>query len=207
MVDCFFEPDAPECQAGFGEETTQVGEETSDYYQMVLDDEEEFLDYYGQNPTMAKLAFIALASQGAIYTGLMAFRHAIAYNNENDVYKNGSAVVFDKFDWVMWAEYLFYYGSFGLFSLGWLTQLLDLFGVAGYFNFMTWGWALGMLGPLNYMVAFLFLYVAYEKTYNCMMDDDDANQVVCGAIYPKVWTAMKEWTMFEMIIWGMAPTK
>ena len=73
----------------------------------------------------------------------------------------------------MWADYIAYYGAIALFGLGWITQLLDLFGVAGYFNFMVWGWGLGVVGPLAAGVAMLLAYISYEKLWNCMLDEDE----------------------------------
>ena len=182
--DCFLDDTAPGCPGApvVDDNTTpETGDdmmmEDKDYMQMVLDDEHEFWDEYGRHPMFAKLAFIALASQGLIYASLKAFRHRIAYYNSDDlkVYENVSSVVFESFDWVMWADYIAYYGAIALFGLGWVTQLLDLFGVAGYLNFMVWGWGLGMVGPLAASVAMLFVYISYETSWDCMLDDDDTN--------------------------------
>ena len=41
----------------------------------MLDDEAEFLEWYGGYGNWPKIGFIALASQGLIYTSLKLFRH------------------------------------------------------------------------------------------------------------------------------------
>ena len=57
-----------------------------DYMQMVLDDEHEFWDEYGRHPVFAKLAFIAIASQGLIWASLKArFRPDLHFIRLDDV--------------------------------------------------------------------------------------------------------------------------
>ena len=212
MADCFFDDTAPGCPNAPVPEPTPVAEditmeEMSDPYQMVLDDEHEFWEEYGRNPLFAKLAFIAVASQGLIYASLKAFRHRIAYYEDKGRYEFVSAVVFDSFDWVMWADYIAYYGAIALFGLGWITQLLDLFGVATYINFLVWGMGLGVGGSLVASVAFLFVYIAYEQSWNCMMDDVDVNQSLCATINADTAATMRTWAFVTMSAWMMVPVK
>lgn len=194
-VDCSFFPEDPSCQAG----GAVAESEGSDYYQMVLDDEAEFLENYGGMATMAKIGFLALASQGLIYTGLKAFRVT-----QGRIYYMWSDTVWDGFNWQRWANYFGYYGSFGLFAIGWITQLLDLFGVASGLNWIVWGWVLGTVGPINAFLAQLFLYLGYEMSWNCAEDESNENTGVCAALRQTLWDQLLEWMQMQGEVWAMA---
>ena len=205
MADCDFFPDSPECQDPV-EPDFDDEEGSSEYYQMVLDDEKEFLEEYGGMPAIAKLGFLVLASQGMVYTGLQAFRYGdLEYFDDDDLEEVDIMVNWDK-----WSKYIMYYGGFGLFSLGWVFQLLDLLGIAGPLNFMIWGWGLGTLGPLLYAVAVFMEYWMYERAYNCSENYENDNSVTQAASraicegymsYPKL--IMNEWILYSAEAWAM----
>ena len=205
---CDFNPSDPACQDPLDDlDASNATEgENSDYYNEVLQEEQEFLEEYGGMPAIAKLGFLVLASRGMVYTGLQAFRYVdFEYFDDDDL-----EYVDIKVNWDKWAKYLMYYGGFGLFSLGWLFQLLDLLGIAGPLNFMVWGFGLGMLGPLVYAVAVFMEYFMYERAYNCSENYENDNSVTQAASraicegymsYPKL--IMNEWILYSSEAWAM----
>ena len=165
MTDCFFFPNDPDCDPAV---VTPGGDSSGlTPYEMVLKDEQEFLEEYDMG-MFPQLVFLQVAASGAAYSALRLFRY-----QSGDTYYAGGDLL--DTNWYKLANQIMLYGALGLFSSGFFTQLLDLFGIATYFNLMWWGWALGTVGLLASGVANSLLFWAYDRNYDCSMDAANAN--------------------------------
>ena len=70
-------------------------------------------------------------------------------------------------NWFGLAANIKYYGMIVLFGVGFVTQLLDLFGIGTMINLYWWGWAMGTFGMLLSGVANAMLYWQYDRNYAC----------------------------------------
>ena len=64
-----------------------------------------------------------------------------------------------KIRWSYLGQYAFYYGGVALFGLGFIMQLLDLFGILSYLNFLVWGCGLGVFGSLVYSMYIMKMVI------------------------------------------------
>ena len=139
-------------------------------------DEQEFLDENDLG-MWAQLAFLQVAASGVVYTGLSLFR----YQSGDAYYASGDLI---SMNWWKLANQIMLYGAFGLFSVGYVTQLLDLFGIATSFNFFWWGTINAFLGTAVSLFANAMLFWAYDRNYACSMDSGDSNQASCASFGP-----------------------
>jgi len=93
------------------------------------------------------------------------------------------------------------YSMLSLFGVGFFTQLLDIFGIATYVNFMWWGWAAGTFGVAASGVAMSMLFWAYDRNYACSMDDADANQAGCVLMEPVIESRLIKWGLYDTTTW------
>jgi hypothetical protein len=114
-----------------------------------------------------------------------------------------------KIRWSYLGQYAFYYGGVALFGLGFIMQLLDLFGILSYLNFLVWGWGLGVFGSLVYSITIFMMYMEFERAYRCSenFENDDAavqaaTRISCAAGMPVAKLQMNEWILYAGEAWA-----
>jgi hypothetical protein len=143
------------------------------------------------------MSFLTIAAGGLAWTALTLFRYEKSYN-----YASVSELSTDT-NWFGLATSIKYYGSLVLFGFGFVTQLLDLFCIGTYINFLTWGWALGTIGMLASGVANAMLYWQYDRNYACSVDSkDNTKKTNCKGANDVYTSYILNWFVLETAIWA-----
>ena len=110
----------------------------------------------------ANLTLLMSSIIAATFLAMYQWRYVVPNN-----YFNAAKVTYEtetKKNWWKWAQMIFTYGFFGIYSFGALFQLIGIFGVATKANAGIWDWLVHRVGQLAALTYLTFMFLAYNDT-------------------------------------------
>ena len=192
MADCFFFPTDPKCAPAVPDKNpVQPPPSTSG------GDNEWF--WGGRYPFLGQIAFTLIAFSGAGIAGLNLFR----YQRSVTYFDNGKLI--GSINWWMLSSRIMDWGSLVIFGFFSFTQLLSNVGLATNLNLNTWGF-LSILAVLADLTAYVMLYWAYDRTWDCGQDSANKNQAQCSSTAVDLYNQLVRWVVKDTAIWLIAYT-
>lgn len=128
---------------------------------------------------------MGIALMVAAETGIQIFR----YKSATDYYDAGSAL--GDTNWWKLANQILGYGTFGTWSLFFLTSVLAAFGVATELNYLVWTWG-SSISWLVLTTGGYMLWYSYDKAYQ-LVRDNDANASDAAIVFSSIqWELMEK---------------
>ena len=103
-------------------------------------------------------SYLFVAAFAATHYSLAAFRY-YSKSASRDAYLLDST----KTNWFEIGNYIINYGNLSLYGIAFITQLLALFGIAPYINYIVWFWGVMVVGGLANMVGQFLYFLAMDQ--------------------------------------------